>query len=116
MTSKQAVGVNYRSTQGHPRESSPKMHAPRVHHKNGGSFVFRRRTQPIDWRLLAGVDIDRIQDELDFGCLQQGCPKFDTFNTKLLIQQPRHILQESLVNYGSIADGNIQSNAKNCIL
>ncbi|XP_075248868.1 uncharacterized protein LOC142341640 isoform X5 [Convolutriloba macropyga] len=32
---------------------------------------FRRRTESINWRLLAGVDIDRVTEETDFGCLQQ---------------------------------------------
>ena len=64
MATKQQSGVNYRSTQGH---LGPQMQ-PKGH-KNG--FVFRRRTQIIDWRLLASVDIERIQNELDFVCLQQ---------------------------------------------
>ncbi|XP_063726459.1 cilium assembly protein DZIP1L-like isoform X1 [Symsagittifera roscoffensis] len=32
---------------------------------------FRRRTEAVNWRLLAGVDIDRITEETDFGSLQQ---------------------------------------------
>ncbi|XP_014676832.1 PREDICTED: zinc finger protein DZIP1L-like [Priapulus caudatus] len=37
---------------------------------SGTGFMFRKRTERLDWRLLASVDIDRIAREVDLTALQ----------------------------------------------
>lgn len=34
------------------------------------SFHFRSRTEPVDWRRLAALDVDRVAREMDIGVLQ----------------------------------------------
>ncbi|KAM4795973.1 cilium assembly protein DZIP1 [Rhinophrynus dorsalis] len=39
--------------------------------RHGSTFKFRSRHEPIDWRRIGAIDVDRVANELDFVTLQE---------------------------------------------